>query len=664
MPAKPVSSGLRRPSGKSRKGKRDFLSKVAADLGNAARKAPGGVAQAFTALDQALPEGPIKSLERMAGERGGRHLDPTGVKKIANAQWGAIKDLKDPRAWDEHPGDQLLTVLGLVPLPGAAVGKVGKFTTKKPKAPRSRVITAKPKTDAQAVAWAKARGLDDPESFTTKSTFKVELPDTKVGLARGAQFLADKARSKSNTLSARKVERGIARDVDILQRRTDPADPSFVPAIKNLKSGKFYKFKQEPNRNRAIEAVRELNSGVRGARLYRLGYIPANWAGSRATNFISQGTGAIGRTRKTKAMSKALDQIEPGLSRRPDVAMGDGGAQAVLASGAKNPDILPGPIGTFMGGVGNSLAKVTDRTSRRNEFFAQAEKFGYNTPEKVANLLKGGTAKLDRDFVQIVRRAEPNAVKFTRSRPLPGRRQSAAQAVDRVAAENVFLYKWLTGSAGYSGRMLTDHPTLTAALAAQGQEAPTIDSILKKSPDFLNSYIPYAKEVGDKFPSVASTRALTLFDSPGEFVDTLAKAKDDPLNLINPLNPVQHAAGTFLAQREPFFGKQPEQETTSGYTRRGQDVDAWNTLKWSIDQELGGIPYRTFYERMRDPGKGLFPMSRVEAAQQFGLGSWMRKPVDPVVASKLWRKQEEEKTKGVKRKKKTSRTRSSRRTTR
>lgn len=623
--------------------------KIGSDLANAARSAPGGLYQAATAIDQALPPNPIKGLEKFAFEREGKHNDYKAVKGLAGAQWRAIKDLKNPSAWQAHPGDQLLTILGVAPIPGAAVakagklGKAGKASKRKP----TRTIIAKPKDLEQAKAWSKARGID-PKNASVNQTFKVEVPAAGPITTRMAQKGLDKARSKSKVMSRRKVEARLAREADLLSRRNNAPSPDFTASMGKLKRGEFYKFKKEKGRNRAWEGVREGNAAIRGARLYRLGYIPPNWLGSRATQYIHGGLKSPQQAKATREMNRGLEAIEPGASRWRDSMMGEGGTQSLVESGL-TPDQLPGPIGTFMQGVGTSLGKVTDRTSRRRVFDREAADWGYDTPARQDLLRTSENPKHLKDLIQIADRAEKGAIKFTRSRPLPGRDGTALSRVDRALADNIFLYKWLTGSAQYSGRMLGEHPTLTAMLAAQGQEAPRVDEILgDKVPEFLDSYIPMAKTVGDKFPKVASTRALTLFDSPGEFADTVKQTMKDPVAFVNKLAPVQHALAIGALARDPYFNEVPygaidpatgktRVDPITGRTIRGDTTNLMERLRWVLDQETGSIPYRDLYERLLNGKKGLFPQTKQDAILRHVLGGWFPVPYDPEIGQRMWR---------------------------
>src|SRR6185312_10434609 len=110
-----------------------------------------------------------------------------------------------------------------------------------------------------------------------------------------------------------------------------------------------------------------------------------------------------------------------------------------------------GPVATFTRGVGQSLGKVTDRETRRRHFFREAKEQGYD-PNDLKSMQK--LLRTRQDLIQVGRRAEDSAIRFTRNRPLAGVKQTPIQKLDKLGAENLFLYRWLTGSGAYTGRML------------------------------------------------------------------------------------------------------------------------------------------------------------------------------------------------------------------
>jgi hypothetical protein len=298
-----------------------------------------------------------------------------------------------------------------------------------------------------------------------------------------------------------------------------------------------------------------------------------------------------------------------------------------------------------MRGVGQSLGKVTDRESRRRHFFREAAAQGIDIqdPQVIHALLN--SPKHRKDLIQIARRSEPAAIKFTRTRNLEGVPKRFHQKVDQRLAENIFLYRWLTGSAAYTGRMVTEHPTLSAALAAQGTISPQIDDVLEEYPKFMNRYIPTGMR--GKLPMVSNLQAATLFDSPGELAELIGQVQDDPRKVIDPLAPFQRGVGVAALGYDPFR----EQELA---TRSDPIPGILDRLKFGADVETRSIPYRTLIEGLGTPadkrsGK-LFPRTNEDLLKTFLLGGPVPTPVNPKVAANMAKQQKEDKEWSRKRK--------------
>jgi hypothetical protein len=628
-----------------------ILSQTAKDFGEIARSTPAGVVQLHGAIDSALPRGPL--------ERGNeKHNDYTGIKDIGKAQIQAVKDLRHPL---RHPGYSLLTALGIaapvakVGTVGATVAKTGKLP-KKGKPPTRKLTYRARDLDPDSKEQKTLRSVSGRRDKPTITEQSVILPASKVPTTRLAQEVLDKIRMRNPDWQKRKVLKGVARDRDIIDRLERPAlQKGVIGATKEAASKESWGELRNPG-----QWIPEINAGVRGARLFRPGYILPNLGGSIATNLIegpvkSYKAGVASRKFRGEGAKQRIGHrdIDPETQAdidRIDAIMGEGAAQGAAEQGLRHTDdgrVISGPLSTFMRGVGQSLGKITDRESRRRHFFREAEAQGIDiqSPEAIHALLN--SPRLRKDLLQIARRAEPSAIKFTRTRNLEGVPKRAHQKLDQKLAENIFLYRWLTGSAAYTGRMVAEHPTLSAALAAQGTISPQIDDVLEEYPKFMSRYIPVGMR--DKLPLVSNLQAATLFDSPGELADLIGEIGDDPRNAIDPLAPFQRGAAVAALGYDPFR----RQELA---TRANPTPGILERLAFGSDVETRSIPYRTLIEGLRTPeedrsGK-LFPRTNEDLLKTFTFGGPVPTPVNPKVAASMKKNEDQDKKPRKRRRKK------------
>ena len=253
--------------------------------------------------------------------------------------------------------------------------------------------------------------------------------------------------------------------------------------------------------------------------------------------------------------------------------MGDGISRSA-AVGATEDVSKVGPIGAVTRGIGESAGKLTDRGPRMVAFLKEAHRQGHITDAQVRKMINDPA--LRKDLIQVVRRAEPEAIKFSRT---PGRKGVMAK-VDRRLAENVFLYKWITGSTAYAGHTIAHHPVKTAVAAQLGRNNPQIGDVLKKYPEWMSQYIPAGMR--NKLPLVAGGQAYSLWSSPVELAQVLKDASKNPKKLAGTLNPVQH--GAFVAA----FGYDPFKD----FTLKNQS--AKKNLLFALSTELSGSPYMNY----------------------------------------------------------------------
>lgn len=640
MPDAPKNKGGGKTSKKKDKGGSWFKNQLS-DLKNVAAGAPGAVYQSLTALDQALPASPIKSLEKSAFERKGRHNDPTALKEQGRMQLEGLRALGNPKAWKEETALNLLTALGAAATVTGVGGALGtglnvasKGARLAPRKPPTRTLSAKPKNEKQAKKWAEARGLD-PGQVGKNTKFKVEVPAAKPATTRATQKGVDKVRSAVPAWQRRKVGAQIRQEQDILSRLNEPTQGGFVNAIKTLRKGDFSRDKN------FRQLVREINSGARGSILFRPGYIGPNLLGALGSQAIH---GSL--SPQAFATRAHLNKnMKPETLARQRNMHGSGISQAALdvgLEGRRAGDANPqGPVATLMSGIGESLAKVTDRPSRDVIFQKEAARQGYKTPEDFDRLLDPETVFSDpvlrRDLLQIVKRTEPAAIKFSRT--------SGGNKFDRFLAENVFLYKWLTGSARYTGHVAGQHPTLTAALANAPRGEDVTDLLGEATPEFMKSFIPFGE--GSKYPQVLNTQSLSLWETLPEAAETLkAMWEKDPEQAIRMLAPVQKAGALAATGYHTISGKRLSDYDFSEDKQRlseGGGASQIQKLLWALNETANMSPYTKLHPRFRS---GLHPSSlKEEAIRVFTpMGGLYRRNVDPKVAAFIAAAETEEKS--------------------
>jgi hypothetical protein len=613
-----ILSGPKKDAAKKKKkgGFGSWLRKQGSDLADVATGAPGALYESAKAIDQALPPSPVGPLERLLFEREGRHLDPTALKEQGAAQLAAARKLGDPKAWRDETALNLLTALGIAGAATGVGGAVGRTASaaragkRVPKKPPSRVLSYKARNVKEAERLAKA-GKFKGGKVTRAS---VEVPAAGPILTRTAQKGVDKVRAKVPPWQRRKVEAQLRMEADIRDRMNEAVQPGFVGAVKQLKKGDF----KLPKRGYASwEGVRDLNALARGLILFRPGYIPPNLIGAVATNLIHMGADL---PRQVVRGRRITSDLTPEERARMRSLHGSGISQSALDMGAGSQ----GPLSTFMSGVGESLGKVTDRRSRDRAFLAEAEKFGYKTSMDIKRLLDPDDVPSKRDLIQIVKRVEPRAIKFSRT--------SGGNALDRALAQNIFLYKWLTGSGRYTGHVLGEHPTLTGALANMPQGTPLSELVNAAVPGFAEGFIPYGTE-GD-LPKVINPQSLSLWETIPEAMETArGVSRRKPLDVIRHLAPVQKFGAQAVTGYNPSVGKNItgfNEETGRAIYSPYMNASPMDQLRFAAEEAVSMSPYSKIAPRFRS---SLFPSNTSDEALRLLLGGIMPRQYDPSIGA-------------------------------
>ncbi len=608
-------------------------SQTVKDLGNIAATAPAGVIDLTTDFGRATKETLTmkdpKALSKFGKQQGKTQYE--GVKAV----------VQHPL---RNPGYTLVQALGLAPTPFAAASKVGTVAAKvsgKPrvhKKPPTRTLRYKPK-ESERDFYKEALKLKN-----RPKTIGVEVNAARLPTTRAVQKGVDRVRAKVPALQRNKVEKSIARNMELLSRRDADNSPDLTNALKQLKTGQPFK-QLNPVKN-PFELLKEGNAAVRGLRLLlKPAYIPPNRLGAEAANLIQMGPRGTLKAGRTMHQIRKTDKDSAQTISR---MMGETSDQGkLMESGA-------GPIATFMTGLGNTMGKVTDRAPRGRSFVREAKRQGYdlNDPSALNRLLNERSPKTDRDLVLAADRAERDAIKFTRQGAFPGRELGAASKIDRKLADNLFLYKWLTGSSQYSGRMLTEHPTISAALANQGQDAPSLEEVAEemgaKVPEFMKHYVPAGMR--GKLPLARNPLAASLFDMPGETVSRIKEGLRDPRELAAFLNPMQATAMNAATGFDPFR----DQDILS---RNNPEAGLLERLKFGAATQLRGLPQMELL-RLNDSAEEkegrLFPHEPQDILGRFLAGGTFKSfPWNPETATAM-ATQQDSKNDRKKRRRKTS----------
>lgn len=587
-----------------------FFNQLVKDFGEIASQAPAGIYNLADAYKKSAT---------------GDH------KSLADIGRGSLKsNIEIAKHPLRNPGYTIVAAMGLAPVPGAAAARIVK---KAPSGgvPRTRTLRYRPKNDEEAEFYRKGmekigRPMEGPD-------VEVDIPLSRVPTTAAVQKLVDRGRTRVPELQRKKIEKTLARQADILSRREALPEPGFLAALGALKEagprGIMHGFTHEP--------IKETNAALRAARLYRAAYVPPNWLGAQATNLIQQGP--LGYARNIGA-ERSLRKNDPESAQMIDRLQGATISDAAMDVGGV------GPLAVLSRGIGASLGKVTDRRARARAFIEEARKQGYDI-DRIPELLKN-----DADLAQVVMRSEPAAIRFSRTPAFPGRNPSHLAKLDKMAGRNIFLYRWLTGSTRYSGRMLAEHPTLTHALATLGQQAPDITEVMPEVPDHMRNYIPSGMR--DGFPLVRNPQAASLFDMPGETIKDVTNIARDWKSLGAPFQPVQATFLNSIAGYDPFR----EQRLSE------VDEDMASALRFGAATQVRSIPWLEWLrindseaerERRLNP---LTPMDII--GRQFLGSSLWASPVNEEVASRMKRQQEAKRRNKFSKKKRRRRTTPSR----
>ena len=302
-----------------------------------------------------------------------------------------------------------------------------------------------------------------------------------------------------------------------------------------------------------MRALDEINS-VRDITdlMLRLGYAPPNVA-SQAAITLSAGVGPRAISLATR-MSRHLDPESKAQIRG---ARGGGIAEAGLGPRTR------GRVKTLRNWLANKWGLILDDPWRQSIFVKHAIERGYDTPDKMVDLMK---PKNRDDMVEIAQRTRQKGLDYGDLSPMERNYISRA----------IRFYPFLKASTVFTGRFVRDNPIQAMVLLQLARQA-------QGKADLELGDLPYYRrglfKVGgdDENPLVVDPRAAQMFDVPGQFAELLKGLTSEEPNLAlgDIVTPGVEAAGVLLNPRDPRTG---EARSRTGALR----------------EELGTVPQERF----------------------------------------------------------------------
>jgi hypothetical protein len=241
----------------------------------------------------------------------------------------------------------------------------------------------------------------------------------------------------------------------------------------------------------AVGLVDSINNASKLAILYlKPAYAIPNITGNAFLNIVQQGFAAPMNLKRAAYLSHKIGEK---ATATLDSVMGEGIARAISAE-----------HGLMQGAVNFAAGKwsgVVDLPFRRASFIHEARKLGYNTPQKLEQLLTDEAHGAD--LLEVTQRATDSIIDYSR----------LGEAERNIVRRVIFFYPWVKGSTYYGGHYIAEHPTqaaVMAQLAQQGKETTGLGPV--------PSYLEGSFKVGGQLVNPASAG---IFGTSGQVLDTL-----------------------------------------------------------------------------------------------------------------------------------------------
>lgn len=370
-----------------------------------------------------------------------------------------------------------------------------------------------------------------------------------------------------------------------------------------------------------------INNPIRFADLYIRPAYALNALGNAGMALITQGHMAPANIRNAL---RIVSQLGEGDASKVRAGMGESRSQSYLAGGGREYRALGAhrdtKTGRFARRISNqSLAhlwnRVTDVWFRDSAFYQSARQAGYDTPEKISQLLND--PKLAGARRQVFRRARKDSVDF----------QSMTKTEKDYIRRVVYFYPWMSRASIWALRAVIEHPgkayTL-AALARIGGERS--DEATGPQPGWLDQIGPIAVGGDSKHVKLLNPTSINTFSTPAE---AGRAAVQTVLNTIGVgtgkggLSDVATPGAALFAQEAGGGG-----DTAQGFGLAGA---AEGTPQYQALRRLGviGKPPATY------------PATGVAAAfGPFAAGGLYPRAADKAVIADQYRKQQSKSTRG------------------
>jgi hypothetical protein len=254
-----------------------------------------------------------------------------------------------------------------------------------------------------------------------------------------------------------------------------------------------------------------INNPIRFADLYIRPAYALNALGNAGMALITQGHMAPANIRNALRIVSQLGEEDASKVR---AGMGESRSQSYLAGGGREYRALGAhrdtKTGRFARRISNqSLAhlwnRVTDVWFRDSAFYQSARQAGYDTPEKISQLLNDPSLRGARR--QVFRRARKDSVDF----------QSMTKTEKDYIRRVVYFYPWMSRASIWALRAVIEHPgkayTL-AALARIGGERS--DEATGPQPAWLDQIGPIAVGGDSKQVKLLNPTSINTFSTPVE----------------------------------------------------------------------------------------------------------------------------------------------------
>src|SRR5262252_463047 len=392
---------------------------------------------------------------------------------------------------------------------------------------------------------------------------------------------------------------GVKRDVAQARADFSRTKSEIMGNVKGLKAGPL-----------SAQAYREIISGIRHGAIYaRLGYLPNNWAGNAFMNLVHQGFLAPVNLAKSIVVYKHMDPTNLAMMRKAT-----GWNPAQIAAEASPRGLI-----TSLARPGvERMGALADQPFRDAAFLHEARRQGYSSISDVDKLFTeargtGDAAQAARmKIANMGNRAQEEIVKFRDLNP----------AERAMAANGLFVWNWIRGSARYTARFPLQHPVQAAAMA---HTAPIgqhwVDQQTGGLPWFMAGSIPVGHDK-DGNPIMVNPFALNPL---GSGLQTAHEVGGTVKAFLNGDKFNKYTDPTGIDATNPFIQYAIKKMT-------GQHA----TLQKDILMQLA--PYRLVHY-LKHPGSGsIYPMSRTEALGQWTFGSlYPRKASQQAITTTLER---------------------------